>query len=59
MDYRLLASTCVDGDCPSILTDEETGDVILRSRDARDPSVERDLRYTVAEWESLLQQIGR
>ena len=59
MGYRLLAGTCVDGDCPSILTDEETGDVILRSRDARDPTVERTSAIPSRSGHPCFEQIGR
>jgi hypothetical protein len=59
MAYRLLATTCKDGDCPSIHTDDATGDVIVRSRDAANPPVERDVRFTGPEWEMLLAQLGR
>lgn len=52
--YRLLASTCVDGDCPSVWHDEATGDVIVRGPDADDPTRERDLRYPAATWRALL-----
>lgn len=58
MGYQLLASTCTDGDCPSIHLDEATRDYVFRSRDAQDPSVERDIRYTVAELAALRQQMG-
>lgn len=59
MSYRLLATTCKDGDCPSFLADDTTGDVIMRSRDAQDPTRELDIRYTASEFDSLLRQIGR
>lgn len=53
-NYRLVASTCSDGDCPSRLVDDRTGDVILRGRLDGDPDgTERDIRYTAAEWAVL------
>jgi len=58
MGFRLLATTCVDGDCPSIHLDETTGDYVFRSRDAQDPSVERDIRYTPTELAQLRHQLG-
>lgn len=59
MSYRLMASTCKDGDCPSIHLDEATGDVIVRGPHASDPTREVDVRYSAQQWASLLGQIGR
>lgn len=53
----LLASDCPDGDCPSIWTDPDTGDVIVRGPEDSDPSRERDVRFTAATWRSLLGQL--
>ncbi len=53
----LLASTCPDGDCPSIWTDPETGDVIVRGPDDQDVTRERDVRFTKATWQSMLRQL--
>lgn len=57
MAYRLVAGTCVDGDCPSIHIDDETGDVIVRGPDDTDPMRERDIRFTAATWATLLSQL--
>lgn len=58
MTYRLVASTCKDGDCPSILVDDETGgDVIVRGPDDGDPMTERDIRFTGETWLALLAQL--
>ncbi len=57
MAYRLVAGTCVDGDCPSIRIDDETGDVIVRGPDDTDPTRERDIRFTADTWASLLSQL--
>ncbi len=54
MSYRLLASSCDGGDCPSIWLDETNGDVIVRGPDDSDPSVERDIRYPAGTWRALL-----
>ncbi len=57
MTYRLVANSCPDGDCPSILIDDTTGDVIVRGPDDADPNRERDIRYTAATWAHLLAQL--
>jgi hypothetical protein len=57
MAYRLVAGTCVDGDCPSIRIDDETGDFIVRGPDDTDPTRERDIRFTADTWASLLSQL--
>jgi hypothetical protein len=57
MAYRLVAGTCVDGDCPSIRIDDETGDVIVRGPDDTEPTRERDIRFTADTWVSLLSQL--
>jgi hypothetical protein len=57
MAYRLVAGTCIDGDCPSIRIDDETGDVIVRGPDDTDPTQERDVRFTADTWASLLSQL--
>lgn len=57
MPYRLVASSCPDGDCPSILIDDTTGDVIVRGPDDTDPTRERDVRYPAATWAHLLSQL--
>lgn len=51
--YRLVASTCSDGDCPKRWVDDTTGDVIVRGRLDDDPATERDIRFTAAEWETI------
>lgn len=55
MSYRLVATTCKDGDCPSLHRDGEGegADWIVRSRDAKDPRRERDVRFTAQEWATL------
>jgi hypothetical protein len=55
--YRLVAGTCVDGDCPSIHIDVETGDVIVRGPDDSDSTRERDIRFTADTWTRLLSQL--
>jgi hypothetical protein len=57
MAYRLVAGTCIDGDCPSIRIDDETGDVIVRGPEDADPTRERDIRFTADTWASLLSQL--
>lgn len=50
--YRLVASVCKDGDCPSVLIDDETGDHILRGPiDGEDHEV--DIRWTAQQWAQL------
>jgi len=56
---RLLASDCLDGDCPSIWTDEDTGDVIVRGPVADDPTREIDVRYPRAQWDRFMGQLGQ
>ena len=58
MSYRLVATECKDGDCPSIRIDDAlNGDVIVRGPDDTDPSVERDIRFSAATWRALLAQL--
>lgn len=55
MSYRLVATTCKDGDCPSILVDDSDGSVIVRGPEDGGTG-ERDIRYTPDEWRSLMTQ---
>jgi hypothetical protein len=55
--YRLVAGTCIDGDCPSIHIDDATGDVIVRGPDDANPAQERDIRFTADTWAELLSQL--
>lgn len=66
MSYRLVATTCKDGDCPSLHRDGEgpESDWIVRGPNAAgttDPATgkpyEVDLRYTAQEWRALLAQL--
>lgn len=66
MSYRLVASTCKDGDCPSLLRDGDgpDSDWIVRGPIAAgttDPAtgavLDVDLRYTAQEWRALLAQL--
>lgn len=61
MGYRLVATTCKDGDCPSILVDDSNGSVIVRGPENRRSrwfrrSRERDICYTAEEWRTLMAQ---
>lgn len=58
MSFRLLATTCVDGDCPSVWVDDETGGYRFRSRDEQDPTRERDILYTAEEMATLRRTLG-
>lgn len=57
MSYRRIAGICLDGDCPSILIDDTSGDVIVRGPDDGDPTQERDIRFTADTWAHLLTQL--
>jgi hypothetical protein len=59
MAMRLLATDCIDGDCPSIWSDDDTNDVIVRGPSADDPTVEVDVRYPRAQWERFMRQLGQ
>jgi hypothetical protein len=64
MAYRLVASACGDGDCPSIWTDDSDGSVMVRGTADRQPlwrrlarrPIEHDIRYTADEWRTLMTQ---
>ena len=58
MSYRMVAGTCYDGDCPSIFTDDVTGDVIVRGPDATDLTQECDIRFSAATWAHLIAQLA-
>jgi len=54
----MVAGTCYDGDCPSIFTDDVTGDVIVRGPDATDLTQECDIRFSAATWAHLIAQLA-
>lgn len=55
----LASSTCDDGDCPTFLLNEATGDVIVRGYDPTNPSRELDVRIPGPTWAHLISQLGR
>lgn len=59
MAMRLLATDCLDGDCPSIWEDTDTGDVIVRGPRSDDASVEVDVRYPRDQWDRFMRQLGQ
>ena len=59
MAWELMASTCMDGDCPKIHRNVETGAVRLRGADPADPTQERDIEISGGDWRTLLAQLLR
>lgn len=57
MSYRLLATTCYDGDCPTLWIDD--ADMVkIRGTDPDDPTTERDIEMPGAAWRQLLAQLS-
>lgn len=54
--YRLIASDCADGDCPSLLIDDETGDVIVRGPQDR-TGTEADLRFPAEQFKRFAAKL--
>lgn len=59
MSYRLIATTCYDGDCPSLWIDETADMVKIRGADPDDPAAERDIEMPGTAWRHLLAQLPR
>ena len=63
--YRVLASSCDEGPCPTFHIDDATGDVLVEGYVTSDqpvvdvPSGETVVRIDAAAWHTLTSQLGR
>lgn len=63
MPYRLLASTCDNGPCPTLFIDDATGDVLVQGYADSDappmppPVGEAVVHIPAAAWQRLLAQL--
>lgn len=57
--FRVLASSCNDGDCPTFFVDDETGDVHVRGYDLADSTRELDVAIPAAAWTRLISELPR
>lgn len=55
--YEILASSCPDGDCPTIFRHRQTGRIRVRGADPADPTQERDVDFDPQVFADLVAQL--